>query len=90
MIPPLKELPRINDSGVSGLRLHGRAAKSLPPITNVSSGSSARAIEAAEYAAAVGVAFGSTKAYNKRSKALSKAKDRILQERANDFGKRKR
>jgi len=90
MRPPLKDLPLINDAGLSGLRLQARSPKSLPPITNVSSGSSAKAIEAAEYAAAVGVAFDSTKASNKRSKALRKAKDRILQERSENFGKRKR
>ena len=90
MRPPLKDLPLINDARVSGLRLQARAPKSLPPIANVSSGSSAKAIEAAEYAAAVGVAFDSTKAINKRSAARAKAKDRILQERADKFGKRKR
>ena len=90
MRPPLKELPVIDDARSSGLRLQARAPKSLPPITDVSSGSSSRAIEAAEYAAAVGVAFASTKAINKRSAARAKAKDRILQERSNNFGKRKR
>ena len=84
------DLPVINDARVAGLRLQARAPKSLPPLRKVSSGGTAKAEEAAEYAAAVGIAFKTTKAYNNRSKARAKAKDRILQERADKFGKRKR
>ena len=90
MIPPLKDLPVINDSGTSGLRLQATSAKALPPIADVGSGSNSKAREAAEYAAAVGLAFEQTRAINARSKAIRKAKGRILQEQAENFNKRKR
>ena len=85
-IPALNELPGIDDSSVSGLRLQGTLAKSLPGIKQAGTMSNSRAQEVAEYAREMGAAFDITKAYQARSKAIARAKDRMSDKAAKYHG----
>ena len=85
--PALKELPAIDDSGVSGLRLQGTLAKALPGMPIVDAGGTIRQEEAEELAIGMRNAFAVTKAYNARSEAIAKAKNRQAQKIAEDSSK---
>ena len=74
--PELKELPIITDAKTTGLRLQGTLAKALPPMKKVSSMTNVRQMEAEEYAQDIKEAFAISRQYDRRSKAVAKAKGR--------------
>ena len=78
-IPALAELPEIADARTTGLRLQGTLAKALPPMADVGSMTNVREMEAAELARDMGIAFGESKAYQRRSQAITRAKNRRAQ-----------
>ena len=86
--PELAELPIITDAGVTGLRLQGTLAKALPPMKKVESMTNVRQREAEQYATDIRAAFGISKQYDKRSRAIAKAKGRQAERYAKEFGKR--
>ena len=76
MIPEIPELP---DTSLPSLKAVGRPRRSaLPDIQQVQF-SNSRAREAEEYANDMRAAFAYSKAANKRSKAVAKAKGRQAQ-----------
>ena len=77
--PGLAELPEIIDARTNGLRLQGTSAKALPGMADVGSMTNVRQMEAAELARDMGIAFGESKAYEKRSRARARAKNRRSQ-----------
>ena len=90
-LPPLPELPALPelvDSGVTGLRLQGTLAKALPPMANVGSMTNVRQMEAEQYANDIRAAFEISRAYDKRSRALARAKNRQMERYAKQFGVR--
>ena len=78
-IPELAELPEIIDARTTGLRLQGTAAKALPGMADVGSMTNVREMEAMEFARDIGLAFSESKAYENRSQAIAKAKNRRAQ-----------
>ena len=80
MLDDLPELPIIKDATVGTLRLEGTLAKRLPQLPTGSieglSYSDARRIEAEQFVNDLRESFGITKAQNKRSAAIAKAKAR--------------
>ena len=87
-LPGLPELPEIVDAKVKGLRLQGTLAKALPPMKNVGSMTNVRQMEAEEYARDIGAAFEISRAQQKRSKAIARAKNRQMERAAKKFGVR--
>ena len=77
--PPLAELPEITDARTSGLRLQGTLAKALPGIPEAGSMTRERQREVEEYARDVGITFAESKAYERRSQAIARAKNRRSQ-----------
>ena len=73
-LPALPELPVLVDAKVKGLRLQGTLAKALPPMANVGSMTNVRQMEAEQYANDIRAAFEISRQYDKRSKALARAK----------------
>ena len=86
--PELAELPQIVDANVTGLRLQGTLAKALPGITEAGSMTNVRQIEAEEYARDIGAAYDISRAYEKRSQAIARAKNRQQERAAKNFGVR--
>ena len=86
--PGLAELPEIIDARTNGLRLQGTSAKALPGITEAGSMTNVRQMEAAEFARDIGLAFGESKAYEKRSRAIARAKNRMMERASKYFGVR--
>ena len=87
-LPGLPELPIITEAGTTGLRLQGTLAKALPPMQKVSSMTNVRQMEAEEYANDIRSAFDISRQYDRRSKAIAKAKGRQMERYAKQFGKR--
>ena len=87
-LPALPELPVLVDSKTKGLRLQGTLAKALPPMANVGSMTNVRQMEAEQYANDIRAAFEISRAYDKRSKALARAKNRQMERYAKQFGVR--
>ena len=88
-LPALPELPVLVDAKVKGLRLQGTLAKALPPMANVGSMTNVRQMEAEQYANDIRAAFEISRQYDKRSKALARAKNQKQMERyAKEFGVR--
>ena len=87
-IPELAELPAIEDAKVTGLRLQGTLAKALPPMANVGSMTNVRQMEAEEYANDIRAAFDISRQYEKRSRAIARAKNRQMERYAKEFGVR--
>ena len=89
--PELKELPVITDAKTTGLRLQGTLAKALPAMKKVKSMTNVRQREAEEYARDIKAAFGISKQYDRRSRAIAKAKgrqaERVAQMRNKSGGK---
>jgi len=77
--PELPELPEITDARTSGLRLQGTLAKALPGIPEAGSMTRERQREVEKYARDVGITFGESKAYQRRSQARARAKNRRAQ-----------
>jgi len=88
MLPELPQLPEIVDAKSSGLRLHNTAVKALPSMPDGSSGTKSRQMEAEQYANELRVAFDVTRRANKRSQAISRARNRQQEQAAKNFGKR--
>jgi len=86
--PELPVLPEIVDSGVTGLRLQGTLAKALPPMANVGSMTNVRQMEAEQYANDIRAAFVISRQYDKRNKAIARAKNRQMERAAKNFGVR--
>jgi len=86
--PELPELPQINDAKVSGLRLQGTLAKSLPGIKNAGSMTNVRRMEAEQYASDIGAAFDISRQQKQRSRAIARAKNRQMERSAKQFGVR--
>ena len=87
-MPELPELPVIVDAKTKGLRLQGTLAKALPPIANVGSMTNVRQMEAEQYANEIRAAFDISRQYDKRSRALARAKNRQMERYAKEFGVR--
>ena len=87
-LPELPELPQIVDAQTRGLRLQGTLAKALPPMANVGSMTNVRQMEAEQYARDIAAAFEISRAYDKRSRALARAKNRQTERYAKQFGVR--
>jgi len=87
-LPGLPELPIITDAKTSGLRLQGTLAKALPPMANVGSMTNVRQMEAEQYAKDIAAVFDTSRAYDKRSKAIARAKNRRQESAAKQFGVR--
>ena len=81
-VPELRELPAIEDAKASGLRLQGTLPKALPKMPDGSSGSPARAEEAAIYLRDMGISFAESKAREARSRAISRMKNRAAERSA--------
>ena len=86
--PELPGLPQIVDAQTKGLRLQGTLAKALPPMANVGSMTNVRQMEAEQYARDIAAAFEISRAYDKRSRALARAKNRQTERYAKQFGVR--
>ena len=87
-LPGLPELPIITEAGTTGLRLQGTLAKALPPMRKVSSMTNVRQMEAEEYARDIGASFDISRAQQKRSQAIARAKNRRMERAAKQFGVR--
>ena len=87
-LPGLPELPEIVDAKVKGLRLQGTLAKALPGMKQAGSMTNVRQMEAEQYAQDIGAAFDISKAYEKRSRAIARAKNRQSERAAKNFGVR--
>ena len=87
-MPELPELPVLVDAKAKGLRLQGTLAKALPPMANVGSMTNVRQMEAEEYANDIRAAFEISRQYDKRSRALARAKNRQMERYAKQFGVR--
>jgi hypothetical protein len=88
LAPELPELPQIVDAQTKGLRLQGTLAKALPSMANVGSMTNVRQMEAEQYARDIAAAFEISRAYDKRSRALARAKNRQTERYAKNFGVR--
>ena len=82
----LLERLAIPELSIDSIRRKGTLVKSLPPIDNYGAEglytTNWKAIEAAEYAQAIKAATDETKAYNRRSRAIAKARGRQMQRAA--------
>ena len=87
-LPGLPELPEIIDAKTKGLRLQGTLAKALPGIKQAGSMTNIRQLEAEEYARDIGAAFEISRAQQKRSQAIARAKNRQMERAAKNFGVR--
>ena len=87
-LPGLPELPEIVDAKTRGLRLQGTLAKALPPMANVGSMTNVRQMEAEEYARDIGAAFEISRQQEKYSRAKARAKNRMIEKAAKQFGVR--
>ena len=87
-LPGLPEMPVLVDAKTKGLRLQGTLAKALPPMANAGSMTNVRQIEAEEYARDIGAAFSISKQQEKYSKAKARAKNRMMERAAKQFGVR--
>ena len=81
-LPGLPEMPVLVDAKTKGLRLQGTLAKALPSMASAGSMTNVRQMEAEEYARDIGIAFDISKQYERRSKAIAKAKNRQMQRAA--------
>jgi hypothetical protein len=86
----LKELPAIVDTGISGIRLANTLPKALPPLDEAGSKTSARQIADAEFKRDMSIAFAESKALAARSKAIRRIKNRQNEQKAKNFGLRRR
>ena len=87
-LPGLPELPEIIDARTTGLRLQGTMAKALPGMADVGYSSNVRQMEAEQYANDIRAAFDISRQYDKRSKAIARAKNRQMERAAKNFGVR--
>jgi len=87
-LPGLPEMPELVDAKTKGLRLQGTLAKALPGIKQAGSMTNVRQMEAEQYANEIRAAFDISRAYDKRSQAIARAKNRMMERAAKQFGVR--
>ena len=87
-LPGLPEMPEMVDAKTKGLRLQGTLAKALPPMASAGSMTNVRQMEAEAYARDIGAAFSISKQQEKYSKAKARAKNRMMERAAKQFGVR--
>ena len=79
MIPELPDLPELQATTVRGLRLQDTLLKRMPPVADLSvnqqSMSNWRQLEAEQEMADIRAAYSFSKEYDKRMRAVAKAKD---------------
>ena len=76
----------IEDAKAAGLSLQGTLPKALPKMPDGSSGSPARAEEAAIFLRDMGLSFEESKAREAKGRAISRMKDRAADRTARDYG----
>lgn len=87
-LPGLPEMPELVDAKTTGLRLQGTLAKALPGIKQAGSMTNVRQMEVEEYARDIGLSFDRSKRQQKRSQAIARAKNRMMERAAKQFGVR--
>ena len=87
-LPGLPEMPEMVDAKTKGLRLQGTLAKALPGMANAGSMTNVRQMEAEEYARDIGISFDISRAQQRRSEAIARAKNRRMERAAKQFGVR--
>ena len=87
-LPGLPDMPELVDAKVSGLRLQGTLAKALPGMKNAGSMTNVRQMEAEQYANEIRAAFDISRQQQKRSQAIARAKNRMMERAAKNFGVR--
>ena len=85
-VPELRQLPAIEDAKASGLRLQGTLPKALPKMPDGSSGSPARAEEAAIYLRDMGISFAESKRRDAISRVRSRQKNKAAEQAAKEYG----
>ena len=85
-LPESKPFPEISDASVSTDRTIGNLAKALPGMPDGSSGSNARAEEAATFLRDMGISFAESKAREARGRAISRMKNKAADRMAKNFG----
>jgi len=85
-VPELRELPAIEDAKAAGLRLQGTLPKALPKMPDGSSGSPARAEEAAIYLRDMGISYAESKRRDAISRVRSRQKDKAAEKAAKEYG----
>ena len=78
-LPSLPEMTEMVDAKTTGLRLQGTLAKALPPMKSAGSMTNVRQMEAEAYARDIGASFSISKAQQRRSQAVARAKNRQAQ-----------
>ena len=84
--PELRELPAIEDAKAAGLRLQGTLPKALPKMPDGSSGSPARAEEAAIFLRDMGLSFEESRRREAIGRARSRQKNRAAERAAKEYG----
>ncbi len=85
-LPKSKELPALSDASVTTVRSLSNIPKSLPGMPDGSSGTNARAEEAAIFLRHMGLSFKESKAREARMKAIRRMKDSAADRMAKGFG----
>ena len=85
-LPVSKAFPEISDASVSTVRTLSNLAKALPGMPDGSSGSNARAEEAANFLRDMGLSFAESKAREARGRAISRMKNKAADRMAKNFG----
>jgi hypothetical protein len=85
-LPKSKELPVLSDASVTTIRSLSNIAKALPGMPDGSSGTNARAEEAATFLRDMGISYAESKAREARGRAISRMKNKAANRMARDFG----
>jgi len=85
-LPKSKGLPALSDASVTTIRSLSNLPKSLPGMPDGSSGTNARAEEAAIFLRDMGLSFEVSKAREARMKAIRRMKDKSADRMAKSFG----
>ena len=85
-LPKSKELPVLSDASVTTIRSLSNIAKALPGMPDGSSGTNARAEEAATFLRDMGISYAESKAREARGRAISRMKNKAAARMARDFG----
>jgi len=85
-LPKSKELPVLSDASVTTIRSLSNIAKALPGMPDGSSGTNARAEEAATFLRDMGISYAESKAREARGRAISRMKNKAADRMARDFG----
>jgi hypothetical protein len=84
--PEMAEMPEIKDATTGTIRLEGTLAKRMPDMSsgdlNTLSFSNSRQLEAQQLMNEMRIAYGESRQYSNRSKAIAKAKGRQAQRQA--------